>query len=98
MRGRILTTLKDGDIDRLLPSVRRSARMLHSAITSVWQAAEWGMGSVEKVYHRLLLPLPYEPERRRLMLSNIFHLANYRVRTSGISQIRTMFVTPTVSE
>ncbi|KAF1792926.1 hypothetical protein GQ600_27391 [Phytophthora cactorum] len=41
------------------------------------------MSSVEKVYHRLLLPLPYEPERRRLLLSNIFHLANYRVRTTG---------------
>ncbi|KAE9025221.1 hypothetical protein PF011_g3129 [Phytophthora fragariae] len=46
------------------------------------------MGSVEKVYHRLLLPLPYNPERRRLLLSNAFRLANYKVRTTGVSQIR----------
>ncbi|ETP23156.1 hypothetical protein F441_03681 [Phytophthora nicotianae CJ01A1] len=91
MRGRILTPLKDGDLDRLLPSVRSSARRLNNAITSVRQAAEWGMGSIEKVYHRLLLPLPYDPERRRLQLSNMFRLANYRVRTTGISQIRTIF-------
>ncbi|KAF1784995.1 hypothetical protein GQ600_19300 [Phytophthora cactorum] len=44
MRGRILTPLKDGDIDRPLPSVRRPARMLHNAITSVRQAAECGYG------------------------------------------------------
>lgn len=94
MRGRILTPLKDGDIDRLLPSVRSSARRLHNAITSVRQAAEWGMGSVEKVFHRLLLPLPYDPERRRIQLSNMFHLANYRVRTTGISQILTTFTRP----
>ncbi|KAF1788589.1 hypothetical protein GQ600_1459 [Phytophthora cactorum] len=93
--GRILTPLKDGYIDRLLPSVRR---MLHNAITSVRQAVEWGIGSVEKVYHRLLLPLPYETERRCLMLFNIFHLANYIVCTTRISQIPTTFATPRVSE
>ncbi|KAE8992639.1 hypothetical protein PR003_g5872 [Phytophthora rubi] len=91
MKGRNLTPLEDGDIDRLLPSVRRPARMLHNAITSVRQAAEWGMGSVEKEYHRLLLPLPYDPDRRRSFLSNVFKLSNYRVRTTGISQIRTTF-------
>lgn len=85
MRDRILTPLKDGDIDKLLPSVRRSARMLHNAITSGRQAADWGMGSVEKVYHRLLLPLSCNLERRRLLLSNAFHLANYKVRTTGVS-------------
>lgn len=56
MKGRIFTPLKEGDIDRLFPSVRRPARMLNYAITSVRQTAEWGMGSVEKVYHRLPLP------------------------------------------
>ncbi|EGZ19629.1 hypothetical protein PHYSODRAFT_429323, partial [Phytophthora sojae] len=46
MVGRILTTLKDGDLERILPSLRSSARALHNAITSVRQAAEWGMGSM----------------------------------------------------
>ncbi|KAE9228637.1 hypothetical protein PF004_g11016 [Phytophthora fragariae] len=58
MTGRILTPLKGGDLKRILPSLRASARTLHNAITSVCQAAEWDMGSVQKVYFRLNLPLP----------------------------------------
>ncbi|KAE9289196.1 hypothetical protein PR003_g25616 [Phytophthora rubi] len=90
MAGRILTPLKNGDIDRILPSLRSSARTLHNAITSVHQAAEWGMRSVQKVYSRLSLPLPYDPPQLRgLCLNNLFRTANFRVRTVAISQIRT---------
>ncbi|ETN02259.1 hypothetical protein PPTG_16507 [Phytophthora nicotianae INRA-310] len=92
MAGRILTPLKDGDLDRILPSLRSSARTLHNAITSVRQAAEWGMGSIQKVYHRLNLPLPYDPELRGVRIDNLFRMCNYRVRTVGISQIRTTFL------
>ncbi|ETO58387.1 hypothetical protein F444_23237 [Phytophthora nicotianae P1976] len=91
MAGRILTPLKDGDLDRIEPSLRSSARTLHNAITSVRQAAEWGMGSIQKVYCCLNLPLPYDPELRGMRLDNLFRLVNYRVRTVGISQIRTTF-------
>lgn len=91
MTGRILTPLKEGDIDKILPSLRRPARMMDNAITSIRQAAEWGMGSVEKVYGRLLLPLLWNPAQQGMCLLNIFHLANYRVRTVGISKIRTTF-------
>ncbi|KAE8976750.1 hypothetical protein PR003_g14381 [Phytophthora rubi] len=91
MVGRILTPLKDGDLDRIRPSLRSSARTLHNAITSVRQAAECGMGSMQKVYSRLNLPLPYDPNIRGCRISNVFRIANYRVRTVGISQIRTTF-------
>lgn len=91
MTGRILTPLKDGDLERVLPSLRSSARTLHNAITSVRQAAEWGMGSIQKVYSRLNLPLPYDPAVRGTRINNLFRMANYRVRTVGISQIRTTF-------
>ncbi|KAE9279049.1 hypothetical protein PF008_g28468 [Phytophthora fragariae] len=91
MVGRILTPLKDGDLERIRPSLRSSARTLHNAITSVRQAAEWGMGSMQKVYSRLNLPLPYDPNIRGRRISNVFRIANYRVRTVGISQIRTTF-------
>ena len=91
MVGRILTPLKDGDLEKILPSRRSRVRAMHNAITSVRQAAEWGMGSVEKVYHRLRMPLPYDPQLRRVRLNNMFRLVNYRVRTVGISQIRTTF-------
>ncbi|ETI42229.1 hypothetical protein F443_12626 [Phytophthora nicotianae P1569] len=91
MTGGILTPLKDGDLERIEPSLRSSARTLHNAITSVRQAAEWGMGSVQKVCSRLNLPLPFDPNLRGLRLNNMFRMANYRVRTIGISEIRTTF-------
>ncbi|ETO72273.1 hypothetical protein F444_11548, partial [Phytophthora nicotianae P1976] len=91
MRGRILTPLKEGDLGRLVSSVRRVAGALSSAITSIGQSAQWGMGSIEKVYHCLLLPLPYDKEKRRVRLNVLFRLSNYRVRTVGISEIRTTF-------
>ncbi|KAE8911795.1 hypothetical protein PF010_g5490 [Phytophthora fragariae] len=91
MAGRILTPLKDGYLERILPSQRASARTLHNAITSVRYAAEWGMRSVQKIYSRLNLPLPYNPKFRGLCLENLFRMANYRVRTVGNSQIRTTF-------
>ncbi|KAE8874854.1 hypothetical protein PF003_g41021 [Phytophthora fragariae] len=75
MTERILTPLKDGDLERILPSLRASARALHNAITSVRQAAEWGMGSVQKIYSRLNLPLPYDPKLRDLRLDNLFRMA-----------------------
>uniref|UniRef100_H3GVX1 DDE Tnp4 domain-containing protein n=1 Tax=Phytophthora ramorum TaxID=164328 RepID=H3GVX1_PHYRM len=91
MVGRILTPLKDGDLERIQPELRSAARTLHNAITSVRQAAEWGMGSVQKVFSRLNLPLPYDQELRGMRLNKLFRLANYRVRAVGISQICTAF-------
>ncbi|KAG3023224.1 hypothetical protein PC128_g6519 [Phytophthora cactorum] len=91
MAGPILTSLKDGDMERIFPSLRSTVQKLHIAITSARQAAEWGMWSVGKVYSRLNHPLPYDPVLRGLRLNNLFRMANYRVRTVGISQIRTTF-------
>ncbi|KAE9071735.1 hypothetical protein PF010_g25753 [Phytophthora fragariae] len=91
MTGRILTPLKDGDIERIEPCLRSAARTLHNAITSIRQAAEWGMGSVQKIYSRINLPLPYDPDLRGMRLNNLFRMANYRVRTVGISEIKTTF-------
>uniref|UniRef100_H3GMZ8 DDE Tnp4 domain-containing protein n=1 Tax=Phytophthora ramorum TaxID=164328 RepID=H3GMZ8_PHYRM len=71
MVGRIMTPLKEGD----LAWCRRSAPLRNSC-----QTIKWGMGSVEKVYHRLLQPLPYDVNKRRQRLDNLFRLANYRVR------------------
>ncbi|EGZ28677.1 hypothetical protein PHYSODRAFT_472945 [Phytophthora sojae] len=46
---------------------------------------------VQKVYSRLNLPLPYDPNLRCMRIDNLFRLANYRVRTVGISEIKTTF-------
>jgi hypothetical protein len=49
------------------------------------------MGSAPKTYRQLMLPLPYAPGKRQLMLENIYRLYNVRVRRTGLSQIRNVF-------
>lgn len=91
MFGRIMTPLKDGDIERAHRDARPSLIRLSSAITSMRQSAEWGMGAVSKVYRILLKRLSYDKERRGRLLTVTHKLYNFRVRTTGISQIRNYF-------
>ena len=58
---------------------------------SARQAAEWGMGAVEKVFRRLLMPLQWNQSVRATRLKTIHYLYNYRVRMTGISQIRSVY-------
>ncbi|ETV63913.1 hypothetical protein H257_19160 [Aphanomyces astaci] len=66
----IVTPLKSGDHE----AVTRTS----NAITSLRQAAEWGMGSAPNVYRALALPLPYNPSIRARRLSTIYRLYNFR--------------------
>ena len=92
MFGRIITPLKDGDLERAHRDARPSLIRLSSAITSMRQSAEWGMGAVSKVYRILLVKLSYDKKRRGRLLTVTHKLYNYRVRTSGISQIKNYFI------
>jgi hypothetical protein len=89
--NKIITPLKEGELERHKPALRPGLAAMSHAITSMRQAAEWGMGAVEKVYRRLLLKLPYDQPRRALRLNTLFKLYNFRVRRTQISQIRTYF-------
>ncbi|KAG9404223.1 hypothetical protein AC1031_005762 [Aphanomyces cochlioides] len=91
--GRIVTPIKEGDLDRHPPDCRYGMQAMSDCITSLRQAAEWGMGAVTKVYRQLLLPLPYDPDLRALRLNNMFRLYNLLVRRTGISQIKSVFET-----
>ena len=91
---KIVTPLKKGDLDRALRNGSASeARLIavNNAVISIRQAAEWGMGAVEKVYRRLLLPLSFDPHIRQRRMGNIHRLYNFRVRRTQISQIRNVF-------
>jgi len=81
-----------GDLERTDRNLQNYAIAKSNAITAIRQAAEWGMGAVEKCYRRLLQPLPYNPQVRRKRLCNIHRLYNLRVRRTGISQIRSTFI------
>ncbi len=91
MFGRIVTPLKDGDLERAEPELRPGLVSMSAAITTMRQSAEWGMGAVEKVYRQLLLPLPFDFYKRGLRLKTIYLLYNFRIRTTGVSQIRSYF-------
>jgi len=85
--GRIMTCLKENDVENASPEARHGLILVGTQITSARQAAQWGMGAVEKVYRRLLLALPFNHIRRGLKLRNIYRLYNYCVRTCGISHM-----------
>ncbi|KAF0714212.1 hypothetical protein AaE_011623 [Aphanomyces astaci] len=89
--GRIITPLKQGDLERQPPANRLALQTMSDCITSLRQAAEWGMGATGKVYRQLMLPLPYNPVLRGQRLSNMFRLYNFRVRRTGLSQIKNVF-------
>lgn len=91
LQGRIVSPLKENELELYPEEEQFAAQAVSNAITSIRQAAEWGMGAVEKPFRRLTMPLPYDPHKRGLRISNIFHLYNLRVRKSGISQIRSVF-------
>jgi hypothetical protein len=91
MAGKIITPLKDGDLDRAHPDTHAALIALSNAITSLRQNCEWGVGSIEKVWRQLIIPLSYNQNVRKRRLANIFRLWNFRVRTTGISQIKTYF-------
>ena len=89
--GRIMSPLKEEELERAHPEARAALLRRSQAITSLRQACEWGMGAVSKAYRQLLLPLPFNQKVRQLRLENIHRLYNFRVRTTEISQIGSVF-------
>ena len=87
----IVSPLKEGELESMSPDVQPAAAAVSSQITSLRQACEWGMGSIQKPFKRLLVPLPWRDSVRTVRLANIFRLWNVRVRNTGISQINESF-------
>jgi hypothetical protein len=76
MFGSIMTPLKDGDLGRAHSDAR---------------PALMGMGAVCKVYRILNHKLSFDCKKRGQLLTVLHKLYNYRVRTTGISQIKNYF-------
>jgi len=62
----------------------------HRAAVSVRQAAEWGMGAIQRSYRRLQTTLTSNHADRQRDISIIVRLFNFRTRTIHINQIRTV--------
>jgi hypothetical protein len=95
VQGKILVVLKEDAKERLGNSLNRleytRALKIDRAIISQRQAAEWGMGTFQKTFGRLKLPLPTDEGKRKHMLLACIYLHNYRCKTVGINQIKTVF-------
>ena len=84
--------MKDSAKERLGNSdAYREAVRLDNAVIGQRQAAEWGMGSIQRTFGRLKSPLPVDNLKRKLILKVIVLLYNYRVKFVGLNQIQTVF-------
>ena len=91
MFGRILTPLKEGEIEDAPRELWGILTELSAACTSIRQGAEWGMGAVGKVYRILETKLPIDNLTRGRLLNILYRLYNFRVRSTGISQLKNYF-------
>lgn len=90
MKFKILSPLKESEVT-LLSSEEKEVRAQSRIITSIRQAAEWGMRTVQGVNARLTTNLPSDKEKRALLLETCFRLHNYRARMNQPNQIRTVY-------
>lgn len=72
-------------------SIVTSTANKDAAAISIRQAAEWGMRILQGAFARLTIPLRFDVEFNKDLISLSLHLYNYRTRTTGINQIRTVF-------
>ena len=81
----IITTKTDEEV---LHSIQ-----INRATTSMSQAAEWGMRSLQSLFPRLGDRLVYEERgERRIMMKMMILLYNFRARLVGINQIENVYM------
>jgi len=95
MAARIIRPLKADEMERYsrTVSVRQfvAAVKRHRLALSIRQSAEWGMGAFQQMVGRLHHRLSADPKTRRQLLDLACHYYNYRTRTVGLNQIRTVY-------
>lgn len=88
----IIAVMKDNAKEKLLNRMEyKEAILLDNAVIGQRQAAEWGMGSIQRTFGRLKSPLPVESFKRKLILKVVVLLYNFRVKYVGLNQIQTVF-------
>lgn len=88
---KILRPLKQSQVKSIPREQLYDEIQLHKAITSVRQAAEWGMRALKGAFARLKTPLSYNDNFRRCIIHCCVRLYNLRTRLVGINQIRTVY-------
>lgn len=88
--NKLQTPLKKDDLsaDSQIRAIQMDS---HRAVTSVRQAAEWGMRSIQGAFARLSLRLTSDSKSRRIILEIIFRLFNARTRLMKINQTAVVY-------
>ena len=92
LQQQIMALVKQGDWLPASPWSFSQLKVMNDQIVSAWQAAKWGMHSLQGSFSRLKLPLPANNHEFRLkLLETICRLHQLRTRTVGINQTRTVY-------
>ena len=93
IKGRIRTPMKEG---MRLPAdlvTRTEVLAYDRQLLSFRQSAEWGNGTLQRVFARLQVPLTLKYTRNQVtLLEACIHLCNLRTRHVGLNQIQTVYV------
>jgi len=90
LEDKILTSLKNGDLDEDHILARHQMRS-HCMVTSVRQAAEWGMRAIQGTFGQLKIQMTSNKRVRRNIVEGIVLIHNIRTENIGINQITTVF-------
>jgi hypothetical protein len=95
LQTKIITPPKVAEQEQVDAAVLQSGHASSpEAIVRARQAVEWGMHSLQSVFARLGIPLPYDPPYTQSLLKLVLHLFNLRVRRLQLNQIRSVYYGP----
>jgi hypothetical protein len=75
----------------LAPILRPYLLKISNVYTSLRQASEWGMRSLQGTFPRCKKRLPSNAEKRKKVIQSIVLIHNFRTELVGLNQIKTVF-------
>ena len=91
MQDKIITPLKDGEQSTDDEELAMLQKVWHDAVTSLRQAAEWGMRALQGSFARLRVKMSSDAVERKELILSIMLLHNFRTHNMGINQINAVF-------
>jgi hypothetical protein len=76
---------------KLAPNLRPYLLRISNIYTSLRQASEWGMRSLQGTFPRCKKRLPGNAEKRKKVIQSIVLIHNFRTELVGLNQIATVF-------
>lgn len=77
--------------NNLADNLRQYVLEESNVYTSLRQASEWGMRSLQATFPRCKKRMPSNPKKRKLVIESIVLVHNFRTELIGINQIQSVF-------